>query len=55
MFAVYVSKTLKGKNTFVGIFKDLDSAVDCGANHPGVGYFAIQNVATGEFVDLDKM
>ena len=55
MFAVYVSKTLKGKNTFVGIFKDLDSAVDCGANHPEPGYFAIQNVATGEFVDLDKV
>lgn len=55
MFVVYVSKTLKGKNTFIGMFKNLWDAVDCGANHPGMGYFAIQNIETGEFVDLDKV
>ena len=26
MYAVYVSKTLKGKNTFVGMFKNLEDA-----------------------------
>ena len=55
MFAVYVSKTLKGKSTFAGLFNNLWDAVDFGANHPGAGYFVIQNAETGEFVDLDKV
>lgn len=55
MYAVYVSKTLRGKNEFMGYCNTLDDAMELGANATGVGYFLIQNVKTGKYVDLTKI
>ena len=54
-YAIYFSKSLRGKNTLLGFRDDLYEAIELGANAPGIGFFSIEEVATGKFIDLDKV
>ena len=54
-YAIYVSKTLRGKNTLLGFRNDLYEAIEFGANAPGPGYFYIEEVETGRIIDLDNL
>ena len=55
MYAVYFSKSLRSKNEFIGFRNTLNEAIELGANAPGAGYFSIQDVGTGEFINLDNL
>ena len=54
-YAIYFSKTLRGKNTLIGFRNDLYEAIEFGANAPGIGFFSIEEVETGKFIDLDNL
>jgi hypothetical protein len=54
-YAIYFSKTLRGKNTLLGFRNDLYEAIEFGANAPGAGYFSIEEVETGKMIDLNNL
>ena len=55
MYAVYFSKTLRSKNILLGFRDDLNEAIEFGANAPGPGYFSVEVVETGEFIDVNNL
>ena len=55
LYAVYFSKTLRGKNILIGYRNDLYEAIEFGANAPGAGYFLVQDVTTEEYIDLNNL
>lgn len=55
MYAVYFSKSWRGKGTLIGTRENLNEAVEFGANAPGPGFFLVQNMLTGEYVDVNNL
>ena len=56
MYAVYFSKSWRGKGTLIGTRKTLNEAVEFGFNAPnGPGFFLVQNMLTGEYVDVNNL